>query len=265
MTDALEGRQLTYGVGGRLLLEDVSLRVAAGEIHAVLGPNGAGKSTLLRVLCGEIQADQGSVTLAGTPLHGWPTTVRARRLGVLPQLDSLRFGFTVAQVVTLGRLPWGGVDSALDSAAAVARAMSRANIGALAGRRYPDLSGGERARVQFARVCAQVDAGGAVDASTGCAFLLLDEPVARLDPAHQHRLLGELRNLAAEGVGVLVTLHEPNHALRYADRCSLLADGRVHASGPTAEVLTAEQLRRLYGVGFCMVENARGDRWIAVT
>ena len=254
----LAAQQASYGVDGRSLLERVSLALAPGEVHAVLGRNGAGKSTLLRLLSGDIQPGSGSVTLNGRALSAWTPRARARMRAVLPQSESLRFGFTAEQVVALGRYASPQHRPEIERRI-VHEALDLAGVGELALRRYPSLSGGERARVQFARVMAQIweplpdtvsDAGG------GARYLLLDEPTASLDLAHQHGCLLQARCFAASGVGVLAVLHDPNLALRYADRVTVLEQGRVIGQGATREVLTKELLERTYGIAIELVHTA---------
>jgi iron complex transport system ATP-binding protein len=234
---------LDYRVGAQPLLTGLSLRVEPGQVHALLGPNGAGKSTLLRLLAGDLLPAQGTITLNGRALADWSARERAQQRAVLPQAETLRFAFTVAQVVSLGRLPCARHREARERAI-VEEALSAVDASPLAQRRYPSLSGGERQRVQLARVLAQV--WEPVD--LGPRYLLLDEPTASLDLAHQHRCLRLARNFAAQGLGVLAVLHDPNLALAYADRITLLADGACAAQGTPLEVLTPPMLERVYGV-----------------
>jgi len=243
---------------GRHLLDGVSLRLAPGEVHAVLGRNGAGKSTLLRTLAGDLRPQAGAVRLNGRLLAAWTPRQRARQRAVLPQSESLRFGFSVEQVVALGRYACPQHRPELEQGI-VREALRAAGVEALAGRRYPSLSGGERARVQFARVMAQVweplpDSEPELGGNT--RYLLLDEPTASLDLAHQHACLSQARRFAAAGAGVLAVLHDPNLALRYADRVSLLEQGRLIGQGPVREVLTRERLQRTYGMPLELVHTA---------
>ena len=244
---SLAARDLRYDVPERTLVDGVSLRVRPGTVHALIGPNGAGKSTLLRLLASELEPDAGAIELNGKPLADWSERDRARQRAVLPQAHTLSFGFSAAQVVALGRLPCPRHRVEVEDGL-VAAALEFAGAPHLADRRYPTLSGGERARVQLARVAAQVwePLDGALQGLP--RFLLLDEPTASLDLAHQHDCLRAVRALAARGLGVLAIVHDPNLALRYADEATLMRDGRVLASGPPAEALTAETLERAYRV-----------------
>jgi iron complex transport system ATP-binding protein len=231
---------VNYGPARQRRLQAVSLTVEPGALHVLLGPNGAGKSTLLRLLAGDLRATHGSITLDQKPLADWPARSLARRRAVMMQRDSLPFPFTVAEVVALGRLPWGDGDGAQDL---VREALTRAGADALIDRRYPELSGGERARVQLARSLIQL---ASKDSSP--RYLLLDEPTASLDFAFQHRCLLEVRREVDRGNGALLILQDPLLARRHADRVTLLQAGCVVASGPASSVLAASMLRQVYGI-----------------
>lgn len=254
----LRARELHDRVRGVELLRGVSLEVAAGTVHAVLGPNGAGKSTLLRLLSGERTAHSGEISLGGRRLSDWSLPQLARLRAVLPQHHALTFAFSVEEVVRLGRL------SALRQPAAQEQAIIDAALAMTATtylreRRYTDLSGGERARVQLARVLAQI--WEPVD--LGPRLLLLDEPTANLDLAHQHHCLRIARAFAARGVAVMVVLHDPNLVLDYADTVTLLCCGEVVAQGTPPAVLRPDRLSQVYGVPV-EIGEAAGRPWLRV-
>jgi iron complex transport system ATP-binding protein len=239
----LRARRLRYQTGGRCLVDDVDFSLQAGELHALLGPNGAGKSSLLKLLSGEWIPDSGQVELDDVPLARISALSLARKRAVLPQADSLRFGFTAEQVVELGRHPCLKHGPEREREIVLAALESTGTL-SLRDRRYPSLSGGERARVQFARVMAQIWE----PQDEGARYLLLDEPTANLDLAHQHDCLAIARQFAAAGVGVLAILHDPNLALLYADRVSLMHQGRVLACGTPADTLTPERMQEVFGI-----------------
>ena len=260
---SLIAESLNYSVSGRRLLADVSIELKSGRIHAVLGPNGAGKSTLLRLLSGEWRPKpddkSGQIHLNRRALLDWTATERARQRAVLPQTESLRFGFTSEQVVTLGRLPCLRQTPSRESEI-VREALDAAGVTHLAQRKYPTLSGGERSRVQFGRVLAQIWEPVALRER----FLLLDEPTANLDLVHQHSLLATARRFAGSGVGVLTILHDPNLALAYANEVTLLKEGRLLAQGPAAQTLTPENLSQLYGIEVLRLMGTDGAIWLTV-
>lgn len=245
--------------GGRTLLDKVNLEVSPGEVVAVLGANGAGKSTLLRLLARELAPTVGTIELNRRPIDHWSAPELARQRAVLPQSDALRFAFEVRQVVALGRFPWGA-ELAGRAVEVINAAMRAADISDLATRLYTELSAGERARVQFARVLAQI-----WEPEPGRErYLLLDEPTASLDLAHQHSVLAMTRCFAASGAGVVMVLHDPNLALLYADRTLLLKEGRVLACDRTSNVLTAAMIRDTYGIEVDLISRpGTSSYWIA--
>jgi ABC-type hemin transport system ATPase subunit len=181
----LAAHHVTLRVGRKALLNDVSLAFNPGEVLALIGPNGAGKSTLLKAVAGELTPTTGVVELEQKPLAAWSLQERARRRAVLPQHSMLDFPFTVLEVVLLGRSPHGGGASVHDHYIA-RQALAAVEAAHLEQRLYPTLSGGERQRVQLARVLAQIWE----PLPDGTArYLLLDEPTASLDLAHQHATL----------------------------------------------------------------------------
>lgn len=229
-------RDVTFAVDGAVLLDGVDLDVHAGEVLAVVGPNGAGKSTLFGVLAGDVAPESGTVLLDGRPVTGVRPRDLARQRAVLLQENAVTFPFTVEQVVRMGRTPWARSPAAEEDDSAVAAAMATTEVTALRERSVPSLSGGERARVALARVLAQ---------DTG--ILLLDEPTAALDLKHHEDVMRVIRRRAEAGVAVAVVLHDLNAALAHADRVTLLAGGRVSATGTPAEVLTAARIEEVYG------------------
>lgn len=212
-------------------LTDVSLTLAPGEMLGVIGPNGAGKSSLLQCLAGLLPC-QGEVLLAGQPLAAMPARHRAQQLGYLPQACDSAWSLSVADIVALGRLPWGDQDRE-----AMERAMTQAGVLALQGRKVDHLSGGEQARVWLARVLAGQP-----------RVLLADEPIASLDLYHQRRVMDVLRRYAHAERAVVLALHDLSLAARYCDQLCLLDQGRVRALGTPAEVLTEANLSAVFRV-----------------
>ena len=235
----LRADNLACARGGCTILQDIDFTLEAGEVVAVLGNNGAGKSTLLATLTGELSSGAGQVWLGDRPLAAWADNERARLLAVLPQHSTLAFPFVSEEVVAMGRLPHGS--GRQRDPEIIDEAMQAADISHLRGRNYLTLSGGERQRVHLARVLAQVW-------QQPGACLLLDEPTASLDLAHQQLTLGQARAFAARGGSVLVILHDLNLAARYADRILLLHRGTMAALGEPWSVLQAERIAEVFGV-----------------
>ncbi|MBW4696286.1 MAG: heme ABC transporter ATP-binding protein [Aphanocapsa lilacina HA4352-LM1] len=240
-------------LGGRWLLEQVSLEAIPGEVIAIIGPNGAGKSTLLKTLAGEIRPTRGSVSMAGKPLADWPARERACVRAVLPQSSTLAFAFRAFEVVLMGRTPHSrGLEGERDRHIA-REAMAAAGVAHLTERLYPTLSGGERQRVQLARVLAQIWEAP----PDSPRYLLLDEPTASLDLTHQHGTLVVARGFARQGAAVITVLHDLNLAAQYADRLALLKDGKLLVVGPPDIVLTAEWIETGFGLQTLVLRHPR--------
>ncbi|WP_460801589.1 heme ABC transporter ATP-binding protein [Microbacterium sp. GXF6406] len=221
---------------GRAILEDASIEVNPGEIHALVGPNGAGKSTLFSVLSGDLTPESGDVLLDGRRVSDIRPRDLARLRAVLLQENAVSFPFSAEEVVRMGRAPWARTEHEEHDDAIVFEAMRATEVDGLAHRSVSSLSGGERARVALARVLAQK-----------APIMLLDEPTAALDLKHHEDVMRIVRATADAGATVAVVLHDLNAALAHADRLTLLAFGRVIASGTPAEVLTAERIEQVYG------------------
>jgi iron complex transport system ATP-binding protein len=234
----LSGHALTIGYSGHVVGRGLDVALATGEVLALLGPNGGGKTTLLKTLLGLLAPQAGDVRLADRPLSAYSDRERARLLAYVPQSHFATFAFTVETVVLMGRTAHGNLfsrPSGTDRDAAV-RALARFGIDHLRERPYTELSGGERQLVLLARALAQEP-----------QFIVLDEPTASLDFGNQGRVMHEILALKAAGHGVLFTTHDPNHAMRTADRVYLLRQGTRIAEGVTGAILDRPQLEALYG------------------
>lgn len=220
-------------VGAKTLLAEASVRLVAGRVTAILGPNGAGKSTLLSLLGGQRQPTRGHVLLDDRALDAYTPAALALRRALMPQESAVAFDFSAYDIVALGRFPHRRMPDS-DEEAIIAQAMALTDVSALAPRVLNTLSGGEKARVHMARALAQLWHPRPDAASR---WLLLDEPTAALDLAHQHAAMRLLRDWSTRGVGVVAVLHDLNLALRYADEVVIVSPVRGVIQGPTAEVL----------------------------
>ena len=235
----VEVSRVRFGYRAAPVLRDVSFAIGAGELVALCGPNGAGKSTLLRLLLGLHAPSSGQVALAGAPLASLSRRQIARHAALLPQDAPADVPLSVREAVSLGRLPHLGrlqPETGAD-VDAVARALAATDTTELAERPINELSGGERHRVHLARALAQE-----------APLLLLDEPIAGLDIAHQLAAMDLLRATASEGRAVVVALHDLALAARRCDRVLLLASGTLDADARPADVFTRETLARVFGV-----------------
>lgn len=231
---------LFYRIGDAILLKDISTEIEKGTIVAIVGPNGSGKSSLIKVISGEIRPNGGNVNIGGQDIQSLSLGERARRLAVLPQEATLDFPFTVEEVVRMGRMPHQttiGTNRQI-----VEDVLREVQLEHLRWRVYPSLSGGEKQRVQIARVLCQI-----WDVSED-ACLFLDEPTAALDLSHQVTLFNILGRLRNKGTTILVVLHDINLALRYAEQVILLSEGCLLASGEPLDVLNVNNIQQAFNV-----------------
>ncbi|MFI9626739.1 ABC transporter ATP-binding protein [Streptomyces sp. NPDC052042] len=236
---------VTLTAGARHLVRDVTLRARPGEVIGLVGPNGSGKSSLLRAVYRVLRPDTGRIRIDDADAWHLPVRGLARILAAVVQEPATAFDLTVREVVAMGRTPHKGLfdgDTAED-ARLITSALASVDATALADHPFDRLSGGERQRVLIARALAQQP-----------SLLVLDEPTNHLDIRHQLDVLGALQRLPAT---VLVALHDLNLAAYYCDRLYVLRGGEVTASGPPADVLTAELLREVYGVAGEVVVHPR--------
>lgn len=238
----LEARNLCISYGAREVLTDITLRTKAGEVTAIIGPNGAGKSTLMRALNGALEPARGEVLLDGKPLRSHARRTTARRIAVVAQEAELRFPVTVLEFVLGGRYAWSSAgawgwetERDLEIARAAIRETELEDFGA---RLMNELSGGERQRAVLARALA-----------TEAAILLLDEPTANLDLAHQASLLSLVRaRCDTRATAAVIVTHDLNLAAEFADQLLLIKNGRVLAHGSPREVMTPELLEKIFAV-----------------
>jgi iron complex transport system ATP-binding protein len=250
MTALVKVEGLAFGYAGRAVLSGIDFSAHAGEVIGLCGPNGAGKSTLLRLILGLLRPGAGRILLHGQAVSALGRRQIARRAALLLQDGALDIPLSVREVVAMGRLPHlrrfqpeGPADLE-----AIEAALDLTDTRVFADRRVTDLSGGERHRVQLARAVAQ-----------GAPVLLLDEPTASLDVAHQLQALRLLRGMAAGGRCVLVALHDLSLAARGCDRILLLAGGRLQADAAPAAVLTEEHLARFFRVRASVRTDEQGQ------
>ncbi len=233
----LAAQDLSWGFASRRVGEAVSFTLERGETLALLGGNGAGKTTLLRTLLGLLPPLAGRVEIDGVGVASMSPAARAMRIAYVPQQHVPAYGFSVVDTVLMGRasrLPAFARPGRADREIAL-QSLATLGIAALARRRVTELSGGERQLVLIARALAQ-QAG----------VVLLDEPTASLDFGNRVRVLRELDRLRAQGLTIVFSTHEPDHALVHADRALLLEGGRPLALDTVANALTVQNIERLY-------------------
>lgn len=231
--DAVTALGISFAYGSKEILKNIDLTVKFGEIVGLLGPNGTGKSTLVGVMAGDLTPSSGTIFYQGKSLTDYPRKELARTRSVMPQHTDFPFSYQVYDIVSMGRQCWDPNPTVDDQI--ITHSMAATDVAGFEERDVTCLSGGEKARVTFARVLTQ---------QAGVVFL--DEPTAALDIAHQERTMEVCRKLAAQGHAVIAVMHDLQLAGAYCDRIALMEKGGVAAYGPPAEVLTDSLLSRVY-------------------
>lgn len=229
------------------LVDSIDCAITAGEILVIIGPNGAGKSSLLKAITGE-WTYSGKIK---SPLLSTDPKLRASQVAVLPQLSLLNFPYTVSEVVMLGRIPHE--TGREHDQKLVLAALEMMDISFLRERLYTELSGGEKQRVQLARILTQI--WSQEDAQNSARLLILDEPTTALDLGHQHALMQAVQVFAQQGVAVVMVLHDINLAAQYADQMLAILCSQTIAYGSPKDVISKENMQRLFSVEVDIVEH----------
>lgn len=252
----LEAINVSYSIDRKVLIDDLTLGLSAGELLVVVGSNGAGKSTLIKLLSGEYQPGAGSIRLNDKPLHNIPLRQQAQLRAVLPQSSALSFPFKVHEVVKMGRSPHAGAGMEVDQHI-INESLKMADAAHLDKRVFTSLSGGEKQRVHLARVLAQI---WSQQTDSDSRYLLLDEPTSALDLAHQHKTLMTAKKLAqSSGIGVLAVLHDLNLAAYYANRIAILQNGKLLCQGKPETVLTSDNIYQAFGMPVKVIDHPVHD------
>lgn len=248
-------RQATVMLEERAILAPLDLQVHPGEVVGLIGHNGSGKSTLLRLLSRQLVPSSGQITFAGQPIASWRSREFARQVAYLPQQPPAAGGMLCRELVELGRYPWHGAIGRFDAEdrEMVTEALKATDTLKFAARAVDSLSGGERQRVWLAMLIAQ-----------NARCLLLDEPTAALDLAHQVEVLALIRELARHrGLSVVIVLHEINMAARFCDRLVALRAGSLIEDATPGAIMEPGMLERIFGLPMGIVPHPDGGQPIA--
>ncbi|THU04547.1 ABC transporter ATP-binding protein [Lampropedia puyangensis] len=245
----LQAQQLAVGHGQRIVAQGIDLDLGAGQITALLGPNGGGKTTLFRTLLGLLPPLAGALLLDGLPLAQWPRRQLAQRMAYVPQGQTHVFTYTVLDTVLMGRAARLGplAQPRRQDRDIAWQCLVQMGIAALAHRNQNEISGGERQLALIARALAQQP-----------SLLIMDEPTASLDFGNQQRVLDQIQVLRNAGMAIVLSTHQPEHALLVADQIALLHQGRLIGPGPAQAIANAEELAQIYRVSPAQIRKRLG-------
>ncbi|AQZ96055.1 ATP-binding cassette domain-containing protein [Halopseudomonas phragmitis] len=246
----------SYQVNGKTLLQPLSLELAQGQVHGLIGHNGSGKSTLLKLLARQYSPSSGQACFDQRPLPAWGARAFAREVAYLPQHLPSAENLTGRELVEFGRYPWRGLLGRLtrDDQQQIDRALELTDTQAFATRMVDTLSGGERQRLWLAMLLAQ-----------GSRFLLLDEPLAALDIAHQVEVMSLVTGLSRElGLGLVIVLHDINIAARFCDNLIALHSGQLLAQGHPEQLMDHDTLQDIYGISMQVIPHPSANHLVAL-
>jgi len=251
MTSAIDATRISYSYGNFPILENLSFSVPKGDFFIIIGPNGSGKTTLMKVISGLLKHQKGNLEILDRPIQKYTRKALARTIALVPQTVSVDFPFTVMEVVLMGRSPhlgMLGLEKKKDLEAAK-QALAFTGVSHLAHRKMDQLSGGEQQRTFIARAICQDP-----------QIMLLDEPTASLDLAHQSRVMDLMEKLKKEkGITIVMVSHDVNLAAMYGDRLVLLKEGQIINAGRPEEVLTYQTLEQAYECKLLVDESPVGN------
>ena len=255
----LKIENICFAYSDKKVLDNISLSLSSGEFVAVLGANGAGKSTLMKIASGYLKSKSGTVLLKNKDILKYSPSGLAKERAVLEQESPLEFNYTVIDTVCLGRFAmsgfWGIDKKSKDIAE---KALCRVGLSGFENKQYLELSGGEKRRVQLARVLAQIQE------EPKNKILMLDEPTANLDPKYTHETMRLCKDLCRRGAACIAVVHSVNLAMKYADKVALLKSGKLLAFGRTNDVLTEENISNLYDM-HCKILQTSDSRIVELS
>ena len=247
----VKAENIHYRIGHKQIIDGISAEFAPGEVNMILGPNGSGKSTFLKIFSGEIRGYQGTVLYNGENIQALQKEKIACRRAVMSQQPDLSFPLMVEEVVMMGRYPHFTFNPTKRDEAVCRQVIERMNLQSFLNRNYLTLSGGEKQRVQFARVLAQIWE----PPPAGNRFLFLDEPLNNLDISYQQEFLQAARELVQHNTVLVAILHDINMAVQYADKLLFLKEGRLVAHGRPKDILSEALIREVFGVFAAIISH----------
>lgn len=247
----LKTTDIFYSIGKKLILNGISAEFHPGEFNMILGPNGSGKSSFLKIFSGEVKHFEGKVYYGDQMINTIKKEELAKSRAVMSQLPELSFPLMVDEVVMMGRYPHFTFNPNKKDHAICEAVIKRMNLESFTNRNYLTLSGGEKQRVQYARVLAQIWEKAAV----GCRYLFLDEPLTSLDISYQQEFLQIAREFTNNDTVLIAIMHDINLAIQYADKLFFLKDGELVAQGKPGEILSESLLENVFDIKTSIITN----------
>jgi iron complex transport system ATP-binding protein len=247
----LKAEKISYSIGAKKIVQDISTFFLPGEFNMILGPNGSGKSTFLKIFSGDLSNYRGTISYGGKNLSTIKKEELAKYRAVMSQQPELGFPLMVEEVVMMGRYPHFTFNPRKKDEDICNEVIQRMNLAALKERNYLTLSGGEKQRVQYARVLAQIWE----ETKDSCRYLFLDEPLNSLDINYQQEFLQLAREFANKNTVLVAVMHDINLAVQFADKLIFLKEGQLAAAGKPAEILTASLIKDIFEVNSTIINN----------
>lgn len=248
----LKTKNISYSIGTKKILNNVSADFLPGKINMILGPNGSGKSSFLKIFSGEIKNFEGEVFYNNNQLHSFKSIELAKLRAVMSQQPELSFPLAVQEVVMMGRYPHFSFSPNKKDIFICNEVMELLQLSGFKERNYLTLSGGEKQRVQFARLLAQVWEVPA----TGTRYIFLDEPLNNLDIKYQQEFLQILKKTILTNTVLIVIIHDINLALQYGDNILFLKNGQVIAAGEPSSIISTQLIQEVFEVSVSIIRNA---------
>ncbi len=256
----LRTENIGYRAGGKTILQHLSARFLPGEFNMILGPNGSGKSSFLKIFSGEIKDFTGDVFYGDQSIASLEPITLASMRAVMSQQPELSFPLTVEEVVMMGRYPHFTFSAGPTDEAFCREVMNKMQLEQFRDRNYLTLSGGEKQRVQFARLLVQVWE----KPTAGCRYLFLDEPLNNLDIRYQQEFLQVARSMLDANTVIVAVMHDINLALQYADNIIFLKNGELAAKGNPEAVVTAAIIENVFDVKAHIIQHPESNNPIVV-
>ena len=249
----LEIKSIFFKIKDKVILDDISLHIKSGDMVSIIGPNGSGKTTMLKAISNEISITYGEINFINKNILDWDLNDFANKKAVLSQSNNLVFPFSVIDIVKMGRFPLKNKGNQIEENNLCKKILNIFDLDDYVNQNYITLSGGEKQRVQLARVIAQIWSD---DYSK--KILILDEPTSYLDIKHQHLLFQFLKELNKKGLTIIMVLHDLNHALLNSNKIVVLKDSKLISFGETNNIITEELIKNVFEIDLKLI-NYKGN------